>query len=79
MTEEETWVTLQTKFLSGCRTFSIDPSRQPVAAETFDWGVAQGYLDKEVVVTAKEILETDEDELLWVYRFTEKAAQEWTS
>jgi hypothetical protein len=66
---------LQSKFLSGCRAFSIDPRRQPVAAYKFEFGLANGYLDKEVVTIAKEIVETDEDELYWVYRFTDKAIE----
>lgn len=69
LTDTEIYESLRNAYQEGYTVLTIFSRRQDIGIQKCEWGVEQGYLTKEVI-------EINDQETHWRYRFTEKAKRE---
>ncbi len=70
LSDQDIQAALQKAIKTGCDYLEIVSRRQDIGIQKCEWGVARGYLTKEVI-------EPDDQSTIWRYRWTEKARAEW--
>lgn len=68
LTEAEIRYSLREAYQGGAKTLTIYSRRQDIGIVKCEWGLAHGFL-------TKEVREIDEQETHWVYSWTDKAKE----
>lgn len=71
LTDAEIFRSLRDTYRGGYSCLTIFSRRQDIGIQKCEWGVEHGYLTREVV-------EINEQETHWRYKFTAKAKEEWS-